>query len=159
MRGLLKIFCNVKLAVVFRLLVGGVFVFSGFTKLMFPPEEFAELIRGYQLVPQALIDPLSLVIPWIELISGAFFLLGLFTRVAAVVVAVELVGFMVILSYVLAKGINLEDCGCFSAIGIKETPLQALIRDAVLFLMTIISTLCGGAAYSLDALLTNGDQE
>jgi uncharacterized membrane protein YphA (DoxX/SURF4 family) len=137
--------------VIFRIVVGGIFVFSGFTKLMFPPEEFAELIRGYQIAPQSLIHPLAILLPWVELLSGAFFLMGLFTRVAAFLVAVQLAVFMAILSSVLARGINLEDCGCFAAIGFKETPLQALIRDAVLLALVVLFIRSKKTAFSLDS--------
>jgi len=140
-----------RLTITFRLIVAAVFVFSGFTKLMLPPEEFAEIIRSYHVVPQAYLYPLALVIPWVELLSGVFLLIGLFIRIASALISVQLAFFMVILSVVLVRGINLEDCGCFAVIGFKETPLQALIRDAVLLTMTLIFLSSGNRALSLDS--------
>jgi uncharacterized membrane protein YphA (DoxX/SURF4 family) len=138
--------------VLFRIVTGGVFVFSGFIKLISPSEEFAEVIRSYQLAPESLLYPLALVIPWIEVLSGAFLVLGLFSRTAAALVAFQLAGFMTVLSIVIATGIDLEDCGCFAALGFKETPLQALIRDAVLLAMVLVFIFSRNRSFSLDSL-------
>lgn len=140
------------LMVIFRLVAGGIFVVSGFTKLMFPPEEFAEVISSYQLAPQSFLNPLALIIPWIELLSGAFLLMGLFTMIAAGLVAVQLAGFTAVLVITMSSGIDLEDCGCFAALGFKETPLQALIRDAVLLAMILMFLFSRNRSYSLDSL-------
>ncbi len=150
MKGILR---SPPLMVLFRIVTGGVFVLSGFLNLIFPSEEFAEVIRSYQLAPESLLSPLALVIPWIEVLSGAFLVTGLFSRAAAALVAFQLAGFMTVLSIVVAAGIDLEDCGCFAALGFKETPLQALIRDAVLLAMVLVFIFSRNRSFSLDSLL------
>lgn len=139
--------------VIFRLIVGGVFVFSGFTKLMSPPEEFAEAIRSYQVAPQLFLYPLALMLPWVELLTGAFLCLGLFSRIAATAAAAQLAIFMVVISAAMINGVDLKDCGCFGAIGLKESPLQTLIRDAILLGMSITFIRSGCRAFSLDSHL------
>lgn len=148
-----RILQNRRLMVIFRLIVGGVFVFSGFAKLMSPPEEFAEAIRSYQIAPQLFLYPLALTLPWVELLTGAFLCVGLFSRIAATVAAAQLALFMGVIFVAMIKGVDLKDCGCFGAIGLKETPPQTLIRDAILLAMSVVFISSGSSAFSLDSRL------
>jgi uncharacterized membrane protein YphA (DoxX/SURF4 family) len=145
------------LALLCRILVGSVFVFAGVLKLLAPPEEFAALLQEYQVIPTLLIQPLALLLPWIEFLSGSLLLLGWFTRLVALVVILQLLAFFSVLSLVLLFGIPLEDCGCFGGIGIAETPLQGLIRDVVFLGMMLMVLRCPLHYWSLDRWLHSAD--
>ena len=119
-------------AVAARLLVGGLFVFSGMSKVMLPHGEVMALVEQYQVVPRFLISPIAAGLPWIELASGTALCIGFLTTPAAWLVVAQLISFSVLMVVVLAARIPIEDCGCFGNLGIKETPLQVLIRDLVL---------------------------
>jgi uncharacterized membrane protein YphA (DoxX/SURF4 family) len=134
--GLGRLGSVVWLVVLARCLVGGVFILSGCSKLLLPHAEVVVLIQQYQVLPLALVPVLAAVLPWLELISGTALLSGFFTTPAALVIALQLLGFCSLMLGVLVAGIAIEDCGCFGNLGWHETPLQVLIRD-VIFLMLL----------------------
>ena len=119
-------------AVAARLVVGGLFVFSGMSKVMLPHGEVMALVEQYQVVPRFLISPIAAGLPWIELASGTALCIGFLTTPAAWLVVAQLISFSVLMVVVLVARIPIEDCGCFGNLGIQETPLQVLIRDLVL---------------------------
>ena len=123
------------IAVVARLLVGGVFVLAGFSKLLLPHAEIMALMQQYTVIPAAIVPLLATVLPWLELVSGTALLIGLFTTAAALVVGAQLVAFSALMGVVLLAGIPLEDCGCFGHVGLHETPLQVLLRDLVMLVL------------------------
>ncbi len=57
------------------LALGGIFVYAGVQKHL-APDEFAEAIQAYQLLPPALVGLTAAVFPWLELTSGAFLIVG-----------------------------------------------------------------------------------
>lgn len=138
-------------AVLMRLLVGGVFVLSGFMKIMLPYAEVVALVQQYQVLPPWLVSLTAAVLPWLELGSGTALLLGLYTTPSACLIGVQLASFIGLMAIVLATGVVLEDCGCFGKLGLRETPLQVLLRDLVLLVMLAPIMWRQGEALSLDA--------
>ena len=115
-----------------RVLVGGVFVLAGFSKLLLPQAEVAALMQQYTIIPPGLTWWIAAVLPWLELASGTALVIGFYTTLAALAIGGQLVVFISLMLVVLALGVPLEDCGCFGNLGLRETPLQVLIRDLVL---------------------------
>ena len=64
-----KIIDNPYLNLVIRLLVGLMFVTAGLPKIM-DPKHFVSEIFNYQLLPDILLNPIAIIIPWIEVIAG-----------------------------------------------------------------------------------------
>lgn len=120
------------LVVLTRFLVGGVFVFAGMSKLALPHGEVVAQIQQYTVIPRLLTPLIATVLPWVEVLSGAALCIGFLTTPAVWLVAAQLVSFCLLMSAVLVAGIELEDCGCFGALGWQETPLQVLLRDLVM---------------------------
>ncbi len=120
-----------------RFLVGGTFVVAASMKLVAPVENFEAAINGFHLLPVVLDRPVALVLPWIELFAGAFCLLGLYTRLSAVIIAAMLAAFIVGLSWAKWKGFDLQNCGCFGHWDFIRSPTLLLARDAVLLLLTL----------------------
>ncbi|MBI2875965.1 MAG: DoxX family membrane protein, partial [Candidatus Tectomicrobia bacterium] len=90
------------------------FLVAGFSKLLLPAEEFSQILRSYQMIPEIFIGPLGIVVPGMELLTGFFLVLGLFTRLISLIVALQLLAFIALMSLVIALGIEIGDCGCFS---------------------------------------------
>jgi hypothetical protein len=125
------------MAVVARVLVGGVFVLAGFSKLLLPHAEVMALMQQYTVIPAAVIPLLATALPWLELVSGTALLIGWFTTPAALVVGAQLVAFSALMGVVLLAGIPITDCGCFGHVGLRETPLQVLLRDLVMLVLLV----------------------
>jgi uncharacterized membrane protein YphA (DoxX/SURF4 family) len=92
-----------------RFTLGGVFIWSGVSKLA-DPQSFAVIIDAYGLIPDSWVLPVSVFLPLIELIGGVGLLLDL--RGSLTTIAGLLLLFMLILGYGIWMGLDL-DCGCF----------------------------------------------
>lgn len=124
-------------AVLMRVLIGGVFVFSGFSKLLLPYAEVVALVQQYQVLPGWLVSITAMFLPWIEVGSGTALLIGFCTTPAALLIAVQLLSFSALMIVVLAAGIPIADCGCFGHLGLPETPLQVLGRDLIMLVLLV----------------------
>ena len=65
------------LALAARLILGAVFIYASLDKIAHPAA-FAKDVYNYQILPDALISLTAIGLPWLELIIGAFLLIGLF---------------------------------------------------------------------------------
>ena len=113
-----------------RLLLAGIFIYSGYVKIQ-APLQFSAAISGYKLVPDSLVLPLATYLPWLELALGALLLSGWKIRYVAVGAAALLFSFTVILTVTYLRGIE-ADCGCFG-FGDRITP-RTIARDLLIVL-------------------------
>ncbi|MBI3999250.1 MAG: DoxX family protein [Candidatus Omnitrophica bacterium] len=120
-----------------RIFIGGVFLYSGWSKLMTPIENFTAVLEGYQFLKPVLITPVAFFVPWLELIFGAFLALGFLTRASASVIGTFLAVFIFLLSRSLLLHLPISECGCFGS-GITLAPWQALALDLGLFIASLI---------------------
>ena len=127
----------------FRLVVGALFVYAGIVKIA-EPLDFAENIANYQLVGQSLSFLAALVHPWLEVFSGAFLIAGVWRRAAALIVSLML-GFFILLTLItIVRGLNV-DCGCFGALS-RTAGWSLVLEDAVMLYMTLCVLLTPGGS-------------
>lgn len=118
---------------VLGLLLGGVFVYASYDKILHPGE-FARIVYHYQLIgpskalPPLLPNLLAVTLPWMELLMGLALIVGVWRREAAVLCAAMLVVFIAAVGSALYRGINLENCGCFTVSGGENAGRQAGIK-------------------------------
>lgn len=115
-----------------RLLLAGVFILAGVSKLA-DPVAFATVIEGYGLVPPGLLLPLAVGLPALEVVAGAGLVLDVRGSLA-VLTALTLL-FMAVLWHGMRMGLDI-DCGCYAP-GDPEGEAyhglgEALLRDALL---------------------------
>lgn len=122
------------LALLFRLYIGGVFIYASLYKINYPAE-FAQTIAGYDLVPHYIVPLTALVLPWVELISGLCLVMGLRTKTAAGIIIGLLVLFGISIGFALVMETPIP-CGCFHNLEEKLTWLT-LFRDIIWLLMTM----------------------
>jgi len=119
-----------------RLVLAAVFVYAGFIKAD-DPVAFAGQVANYKILPYAWNFLVAATLPYLELLCGALLLLNQRVRPAVLVLFILNLIFMLLLSYTLARGLDI-DCGCFKPDSeTKTTPLLALWRDAGLLLLMI----------------------
>jgi len=119
-----------------RLLLAGTFLYAGYIKGA-DPVAFAGQVANYQILPYAWNFVVAATLPYIEFLCGAMLLLNRRVRPAVLVLIGLNLVFMVLLSYTIARGLDI-DCGCFNPDGESKTkPLHALWRDAGLMLLMI----------------------
>lgn len=125
-----------------RLIVGVLFIFSGFVKMV-DPLGFSYKLEEYLgpavfdisfLVPYTLLLAIFLVI--LELLLGVMLLIGYamkFTRWALVIIMV----FFTFLTFYSAYFDKVTDCGCFGD-AIPLNPWQSFIKDVILLILVIL---------------------
>jgi uncharacterized membrane protein YphA (DoxX/SURF4 family) len=94
-----------------RLVVGGVWLVAGFKKLPDPAEN-VRAVRAYRLLPESLVPVVGHGLPILEILLGLCLVLGLLTRVTALVSGLLLLAFIIGISSAWARGLQIE-CGCF----------------------------------------------
>jgi hypothetical protein len=109
-----------------------IFLHAGATKLL-DPQAFAVLIDAYGIVPDALLMPVAVGLPLLEVVAAVGLMADI--RGSLAVIAALLVIFMAILVYGIRIGLDV-DCGCFGPEDIEARAYHglrvALIRDAAM---------------------------
>ena len=120
--------------------LGLVFIVAAVPKIIDPPS-FAHMIYNYRLLPGPAVNAFALVMPWIEILTGAALVLGVVVRTAAKVAGLLLLAFIVAIGVNLARN-NAVQCGCFDVHAAEKTHEELLgemrgvvFRDAALGLL------------------------
>jgi putative oxidoreductase len=122
------------LLLVFRLVVGGVFIWAGVLKVV-DPLGFAQSIMNYQVFPRTLAFITALILPWMEVIAGGLIIVGLFRRSSALLVSLMLSGFIGLVALALARGID-TSCGCFGSLS-RRADLTLILTDLGLLYLAL----------------------
>jgi uncharacterized membrane protein YphA (DoxX/SURF4 family) len=117
-----------------RLVLGGTLLISGTSKLRDPRAIVAGAL-AYRVLPPALVRPLARALPFVELLLGAT-LIGIVTRVAAVVTALMLGVFGAAVMSNLVRGRSIP-CHCFGPSEHETIGIPTLARIAFLFVLAV----------------------
>lgn len=98
-----------------RLGLAAVWFISGIAKAA-DPRTTLVAVQGYQLFPDSIAEVLAAVLPYLEISLGLLLLLGLATRLAALLSAVLFFAFIAGVISAAARGLSI-DCGCFGGGG------------------------------------------
>jgi len=107
-----------------RIAVSIVFIWAGTVKLM-DPQNFAQIISAYGLVPQQLLGFVAIGLPVMEILFGIGLIFDLPLTLEAI--TLMLIVFVSILWFAILKDLSV-DCGCFSK---KELNSQSNLRLAL----------------------------
>ena len=100
------------IAIIIRLLLGFLFLYSALDKIL-DPAKFAEVIYNYRLLPVELLNICAMIVPWIEITIGITLLLGVWLTASALLLSGLTIVFIGLLLSAIVRGLNIE-CGCFS---------------------------------------------
>ena len=124
----------------FRIVVGGLFIYAGVLKIA-DPIGFAQDIENYRLVPRGIAFFTALVLPWLEALAGAALVVGVFKRTSAGLIALMLAGFIALVALTMIRGLDV-DCGCFGAFS-RKAGWALLLEDALMLFMVLEVVLSG----------------
>jgi uncharacterized membrane protein YphA (DoxX/SURF4 family) len=118
-----------------RLILGAVFLYAAYTKLIQSRLLFAMAIDSYQLLPDWAVFIIARCLPWFELLLGLLLVAGFGLRYVAAAASVLLAVFLGVMIRSYMKGLGI-DCGCF---GVGEAlGVRTLIRDGFLTLLSVV---------------------
>jgi putative oxidoreductase len=134
------------LQVVLALALGAVFIYASIDKIR-DPRAFARIVYHYQVVgPGARIgfvpaNTLAVTLPWVEAVTGALLITGVWRREAALVTSLLLAVFLAAAGSALARGIDIENCGCFALSGEgRRAGWRLLAEDAAMLAAALLVT-------------------
>ncbi len=107
------------LMIVCRLYLAYTFILSGWDKATHL-SSFLIIVKAYEILPVWMANIFGSVLPYVEIIVGVYFLIGLLTRWAAVVNALMMVSFMIATVVNILRGTDLENCGCTDLTSMTE---------------------------------------
>jgi|SRR5215467_1931630 len=138
-----------------RLVLGGIFVYAGFSKLLMPNHAnlwpmfmlkmsvstnlstFAQQVESYKLISSEASQTVAHVLPLVEIVLGLMMLIGWRLRIWASAITLIMMGFLGVVTraYLLHMQI---DCGCF---GVPE-PLTGMtvVRDSLFAALALLMT-------------------
>lgn len=137
-----------QIATTLRVLVGGLFIFSGLVKaidplgLAYKMQEFFEAWTKDGFAPKlmtALYDyalPFAIIMITLEVVLGITLLLGYKKKLVLWALLILMLFFTFLTSYVLFSN-NIRACGCFGDC-IPLTPTQTFVKDVLLLLFILI---------------------
>jgi len=100
--------------VLFRFMIGGVFIWACHDKIL-DPSKFAREISNYHVIPFGLENTIAIVLPWLELFIGVGLIAGFYINANALLSGSLLILFNILVFQAMMRGFNIE-CGC----GLKE---------------------------------------
>ena len=124
---------NKYLTLFFRIVVGAIFLWASFDKII-DPVKFARDISNYHIVPLGLENTIALILPWLEFFIGTGLILGVMVDGSIIISSVLLITFNIMIAQAMARGFNI-DCGC----GLKEGQLVGFEKLIENFIFIIFS--------------------
>lgn len=119
----------------FRLILGGIFIYSGSVKLM-DIDRFAGIIYEYGILSDIFINPAAIGLPLIEIITGTGLIFNV--KFSLELISLMLLMFIGILWFGILKDLNI-DCGCFSSDDLieQDSLKKALYRDFIFVAISV----------------------
>jgi uncharacterized membrane protein YphA (DoxX/SURF4 family) len=130
-------------ALLFRLTVGSVFLYSSLSKLQ-QPYDFLSAVYSYELVGPQLGLWVTATIPWLELATGICLVLGFWDRSAWILAIALLSVFTAALYSVASRGL-LVPCGCVCT-PIEIVSYRSVLTTGLLLLAAVVGLGCSLAA-------------
>jgi len=139
------------MALIGRIILGSIFIYASIGKIL-KPDQFAEAIKNYRLLPVESVNFFAVILPWIELIAGLCLLIGLFSKGSSLIIALLSLLFLGAIVSALIRGLDIS-CGCFSSREINKINFFYFIRDLFLFLLASQVLIYDQGILSVDKLL------
>lgn len=130
-----KIISHPIIILICRIIVGYIFLSFGISKLA-EPALFAKEISHYDIAPLWSINLIAIFIPWIEILAGLMFLLGVLPKTNSIIIGGLLVFFIIMVASAWARGLNIN-CGC-SQVNPTPVGLKKIIENSISLIMCII---------------------
>ncbi|MDP8243637.1 MAG: MauE/DoxX family redox-associated membrane protein [Candidatus Hinthialibacter antarcticus] len=113
-----------------RVVLGCVLLIAGGLKLFHMPL-MADSIINYQIMPDAYVNIVAIVLPPMEILVGIGLIAGLFYDGALLIATSLFAVFWISVAYAMSQGYDI-DCGCFGTANVTRVGLLALGRNSLL---------------------------
>lgn len=131
------------LILLIRVVLGAILIAAGVAKIGHFGR-FATEIAAFRLLPQPVIAPLAVLLPFVEVLVGIALLLRILPNAASWTAVVLFAGYDAAVASAAARGMSV-DCGCFGPNDASTTSWGEAARDA-LFLVLALLVACAGSS-------------
>jgi uncharacterized membrane protein YphA (DoxX/SURF4 family) len=119
-----------------RFVLAAIFIYSALDKID-DRAGFIKIVNYYHLLPVSLVNIFAITLPWLELLTAIFLLVGKYVKAASLIYSALLVIFIIALFQAAVRGISIN-CGCFSLKGDEVSNLWLRIfQDFILLFLSI----------------------
>ena len=118
-----------------RIILGVIFIYASYDKISHP-KAFAEIVYNYQILPDPLINVTAILLPWLELLTGIFLIMGFWMQGTVIWCNILLVVYIGALCFNLARGLDIN-CGCFSTTKGSSISIETIVWDAVFLVLSV----------------------
>jgi uncharacterized membrane protein YphA (DoxX/SURF4 family) len=120
-----------------RTVLGLVFLLASFDKLLHP-QDFAYIVANYRILPDLLVNPVALFLPWLEFVCGLCLVFNVFSRGATFIITTLMSIFLAALGFNYFRGLDVA-CGCFTTDpSAQADTVWTLVRDGVIALTSLL---------------------
>ena len=136
----------------FRMILGIVFLYSAYSKLM-NPLAFSESIHNYQILGMVLSAWAAVIVPVLEGIVGLGLISGVWLYESLMLTAGLYAIFDLMILQALIRGLDI-DCGCFNPADSEPIDIYKILQNVVLTTMAfwaLIMSYCQGTSSSKNA--------
>ena len=92
--------------------LGVIFIVASLDKIQ-SPQDFAQNIANYRLLPHPWINTVAVVLPWLEILVGSLLVVGIWIKSTIIMSNGMLFLFILAIGLALHQGLDIS-CGCFS---------------------------------------------
>jgi len=142
---------NAQINLLIRIIVGSIFIITGISKII-DPVLFAKEITFYRMLPDFSINLIAIILPWIELVVGVLFILGVRVKANILILAGMLLMFNFAVSVAWARGLNIN-CGCFSNLAKETVGLGKLSENFAMFFALVFMFFFPNNRFSLETFV------
>ena len=128
------IFGNPITILIFRIVVGYIFISFGISKIA-DPALFSKEIANYDFTPLWTLNIISLTLPWVEVIAGILLIFGVALRSNSVLIGLMLVWFIFMVAVAWGRGLDIS-CGC-SSINPMHVGFEKILENTILLAMCV----------------------
>jgi len=136
------------LGILARVALGVIFLVAAWGKIA-DPASLAKIIHNYNILPDVLINPAALVLPWVEVVIGVCLVTGYACRGASLFATVLLIVFIAAMAYAYFRGYNTQ-CGCFTTKADEPISPVSLVRDGSMLVLAAV-VLAGSFLHAREA--------
>ena len=117
-----------------RIYLGYFFIYASLSKIPHPAQ-FAEAIADYRLIPYMSLNLGAVILPWIELVTGLFLIIGFKSRTSIIVIGLLLIMFDVMILINMYQGAPIS-CGCYDVVG-EPIGWKKVLENALMLVFSV----------------------
>jgi len=153
---MIKYLNNPILLLIFRLVVGFIFLSFGASKIGIA-DQFAADIAKYAIMPEFSLNIIAMVLPWLEIVVGILLILGVRLRASAIFSILLLLTFIAFVGFAMMMGFDIN-CGC-SSTNPQKVGIPKLLENSGLMILSGVIFLFPNQKFTLEEFVGNSTNE